>query len=116
MQPPGAGAALHQAAHKDILSHCRMTLSHRTACAMMFCQYNSKPLPLNTPTPDALLLCVLFGASSLGQGTCIIHLSAELSKVRAADVIELLFARNRRPRGRHILSVTSRLILYKLAH
>jgi len=101
-QPPGAGAALHQAAHKDIPSHYRMTFSHRTACAMTFCRYNSKPLPLNDPIPDTLSLCVLFGAGSLGQGMCSICLSAEPSKVQAADVTELLFAHNRRPTGHHI--------------
>lgn len=96
-----------------------MTFSHHTACAVMFSQYNSKPLPLNALTqskPATLLLCVLFGASSLGQGMCVICLLGEPSKVRVADVIELLFACNSRPTGRHIWSVTSRLILYKLVH
>lgn len=105
MQSHGAGAALHQAAHKDVSSHCRMTFSHRTVCAVMFCQYSSKPLPLNAPMqsePAALLLCVLFGAGSLGQGMCVICLLAEASKVQAGDVIELLSACNMRPTGRHI--------------
>lgn len=93
-----------------------MTFSHCIARTVMFCQYNSKPLPLNTSTPDALLLCVGFGVSSSGQGIGITCLLAEPSKVQAAIVIEMKFDSNKRPTRCHISSVMSQLILYKLAH